>query len=255
VYAIRYAHRADKTRDQHFVEADAGSPERMPMDYFCWVAIAEHQAIVIDTGFKPTAPRGQVCDYLGSPLEGLGYLGVEPANVEHVVLSHLHWDHVGNADAFLNARYIIQEQEMAFWTGRWAGRGQFGKLCDPNDLTYLVRANLAGRVTWVDGDAEILPGLSVHLVGGHTAGIQVTRVATERGAVVLATDAAHFYANLEADRPFRTLHALPGMYAAFDRIRTLASDPTCIVAGHDPAVLERYPPVSPELAGRVVRIA
>ncbi len=255
MYAVRYAHRADKTRDQHFVEADAGSPARMPMDYFCWFARNDQHTVVIDTGFKSTAPRGQVCEYLGSPVAALEALGVEAADVEHVVLSHLHWDHVGNVDAFSRARFVIQETEMAFWTGRWAGRGQFGKLCDPGDLSYLVRANLAGRVTWADGDAEVVPGISVHLVGGHTPGIQVTRVATPRGNVVLAADAAHYYDNIEHDRPFRTLYSLQGMYAAFDRIHALATDASCIVAGHDPAVLERYEPATPELSGRVMRIA
>ena len=86
------------------------------MDYFCWVAIREDKAIVIDTGFTPTAPRGQACEYLISPLDSLRQLGVDPTRVEHVVLSHLHWDHIGNAGAFAAASYVIQEREMTFWT-------------------------------------------------------------------------------------------------------------------------------------------
>jgi len=63
-------------------------------------------------------------------------------------------------------------------------------------------ARLRGRVRFHDGDAELFPGISLHLIGGHTMGLQVVRVATRRGAVVLASDASHFYANMEQTRPF-----------------------------------------------------
>ena len=78
------------------------------------------------------------------------------------------------------------------------------------------------RLLLLDGDAEVVPGLSVHLVGGHTAGMQVVRVETGHGTVVLASDAAHFYENLDDDRPAPLPHSMTGVYAAFDRIRELA---------------------------------
>jgi glyoxylase-like metal-dependent hydrolase (beta-lactamase superfamily II) len=99
-------------------------------------------------------------------------------------------------------------------------------------------------VRFVDGEQEVLPGVRVHHVGGHTAGLQIVSVETERGTAVLASDASHYYANLEENRPFNTLHDLPGMYRAFDRIRTLAASPDLIVPGHDPLVLERLQPVA-----------
>jgi glyoxylase-like metal-dependent hydrolase (beta-lactamase superfamily II) len=107
----------------------------------------------------------------------------------------------------------------------------------------------------LDGDAAVVPGLSVHLVGGHTAGMQVVRVRTARGYVVLASDASHFYENIEDDRPFAILHHLPGMYGAFDRIKELADGPGLVVAGHDLEVLDRYPAPSGALDGLVAVIA
>ena len=62
------------------------------------------------------------------------------------------------------------------------------------------------------------------------------------GQVVLASDAVHYYEELERDRPFSLVADLPAMYAAFDQIRELEQDPgTVVVAGHDPAVLDRFP--------------
>lgn len=56
---------------------------------------------------------------------------------------------------------------------------------------------------------------------------------------MLASDASHYYANFEGERPFNTLHDLPGTYEAFRRLRELASAPELIVPGHDPLVLDR----------------
>ena len=95
----------------------------------------------------------------------------------------------------------------------------------------------------------------MHRVGGHTAGLQVVRVRTGGGPVVIASDAAHFYANLEEDRPFAIVHSLPGMYDAFDRVRALAGgDDGRIVPGHDPLVLERHPPPRAGAAGLAAEI-
>jgi hypothetical protein len=85
--------------------------------------------------------------------------------------------------------------------------------------------------------------------------MQVVRVRTARGHVVLASDASLFYENIEEDRPFPILHSMTGVYRGFDRVNELVDDPDLVVAGHDPEVLERYPAVSVPLAGRVAVIA
>ena len=118
-----------------------------------------------------------------------------------------------------------------------------------------MRLNFERRVRFVDGDEEMAPGVTLHRVGGHAPGLQVVRVQTAGGPVVLASDATHFYANLQEDRPFSIVHSLPGMYDAFDRLRELAGgDDERIVPGHDPLVLERYPAAAPELAGLAVEL-
>jgi glyoxylase-like metal-dependent hydrolase (beta-lactamase superfamily II) len=96
----------------------------------------------------------------------------------------------------------------------------------------------------VDGEVEILPGIRVTKVGGHTAGMQIVTVETARGRSVVASDAAHYYRNLDERIPFNTLHDLPGVYGAFDRVRELARARELIVPGHDPLVLERLRPVA-----------
>jgi len=138
--------------------------------------------------------------------------------------------------------------------GRYAGKAAIRAIIEPDDVLALVRHNFGGRIRFVDGSAEIVPGITVHHVGGHAAGLQVVAVDTARGQVVLASDATHYYANIEEDRPFRIVSNLPQMYDAFETVRTLAGSPDHIIPGHDPLVLARYP-AAPGLAGIAARLA
>jgi glyoxylase-like metal-dependent hydrolase (beta-lactamase superfamily II) len=252
LYAIKYGQ-----RDGHRAEMfQGGDPHDgpMPLTYYVWAAVSPERTVVIDLGFtvETGVRRGRVVER--TPAEGLQLLGIDAAAVRHVIVTHFHFDHVGNVGEFPNATFVVQDGEMAFWTGRYASRGIFRNLVEPEDVVSLVRHNFEGRVRFVDGSEEIVPGITVHKVGGHAPGLQVVTVETARGLVVVASDAAHFYANIEEDRPFSIVTNLPQMYGAFDIIRKLAPSPEHIIPGHDPLVLARYPAARPELAGLVARL-
>ncbi|MBE3015031.1 N-acyl homoserine lactonase family protein [Microbispora sp. NEAU-D428] len=256
VYAIRYAEREGR-RGQHFHGYDDRWDEPHPTAYFVWLAVSESHTVLIDSGIRPERAAGIAgMTYLGSPAQTLAEMGVGPASVDHVILTHLHYDHTGTAHDFDGARYVLQRSELDYWTGPWAERITREQwLLDRDDVDHLLKAGEDGRLLLVDGDLELLPGLSVHLVGGHTAGMQVVRIASARGDVVVASDASHYYENIREDRPFAILHSMTGMYAAFDRINELAGGPELILPGHDPEVLAVHPSFSEALTGRVAVIA
>jgi len=122
------------------------------------------------------------------------------------------------------------------------------------DVARLVHRVFDGRVRFHDGDSQVAPGLSVHLVGGHTNGLQAVRVRTQQGWLVLASDASHFYANMEQQRPFPIVYNVGDMLEGYARLNSLADSPQMVVPGHDPEVLKRFPSGKREHEGWIVRL-
>lgn len=255
VYALKFAEHPNGVRADFF-HGSAAEPrdQRLQLDYFVWLIRSADQDIVVDAGFTAQTAKRRGRVYLRAPSEALALLGTDCAEVPYVILSHFHYDHVGELAPFHSARFVVQDREMAFWTGRYVARREFRRLIEAEDIENLVRLGMAGRLLFVDGEREVVPGVRVYHVGGHTAGSQVVQVNTAKGQVVLAADASHLYANVEQNAPFGVLTELPRMYDTFDALRDLASSPDLVVPGHDPEVLKRFEPVA-GLAGTAVRIA
>ncbi|MGH8259999.1 MAG: N-acyl homoserine lactonase family protein [Steroidobacteraceae bacterium] len=252
VYAIRYATVA-RSGAENFIGGDPHeTAERM--DYFVWLARRAGEAVVIDTGFNEAAARRRKREFLRSPTEGLQALGVSAADVKDVILTHMHYDHVGNFDLFPGARFHLQDREMAYATGRHMGTGFFSAAYEVDEIAAMVRHVYGGRVRFHDGDAQLAPGLSVHLIGGHTQGLQVVRLWTRVGWLVLASDASHYTANRERARPFPVVADVTAMVDGWRRLEELASAPRFIVPGHDPAVMRQYRAPEPALEGIAVRL-
>lgn len=252
VYAIRYATVARRSAE-NFIGGDAHESGAR-MDYFVWLARNAERTFVIDTGFNEAAARKRKREFLRSPAEGLRLLGVDAAAVEDVILTHLHYDHVGNFDLFPQARFHLQDRELAYATGRYMATGFFSHAYELEEVVAMVRNVYAGRVEFHNGDAQIAPGISVHHIGGHTQGLQAVRVWTRIGWLVLASDASHYYANMIEARPFPIVASVTEMVDGWRKVRSLASDPRHVVPGHDPLVMQRYAAPDAALEGIAVRL-
>ena len=256
IYAIRYA-QGDRRVYENFLPpltepADMHNGP-MPLDFFAWVVTGGGRTIVVDTGFdaKEAATRGRTVSFAVE--EGLQALGIAPDTVGDVVLTHLHWDHAGNHDLFPNARYHVQDKEMSYCTGRCMCLPFIQRPFSVNDVTAMVRKIYAGNVQFHDGTAEIAPGVTLHLVGGHSRGLQIVRVWTKTGWLVLASDASHYYANADRSRPFPIVVDTVDMLNGFALIRALGSSPLHFIPGHDPLVMSRYPLARPGVP-HIVRV-
>lgn len=253
VYAIRYA-TLQKRAAENFIGGDPHDGP-MPMDYFVWVAISPGRTWVIDTGFNAAMARKRGREFLRCPTEGLKLLGVDAASVEDVIVTHLHYDHIGNFDLFPNARFHLQDREMAYATGRYMGNPFFAGAFEEEEVVGMVRRVFAGRVCFHDGDVQLADNLSLHLIGGHTKGLQVVRLWTARGWLLLASDASHYAANMEQGRPFPIVIDIGAMVDGWARLRTLVDDPALIIPGHDPAVMRQFAAPAPALDGVLVQLA
>jgi glyoxylase-like metal-dependent hydrolase (beta-lactamase superfamily II) len=252
VYALKYAHHARRAAE-NFIGGDPHDGP-MPLDYFVWLIRGDGREIVVDTGFSAAMAAKRGRDHIRCPTAALRLLQCDASTVKHVVITHLHYDHVGNFDLFPAATLHLQELEMRYATGRYMAHECFRGAYEVEDVVGMVRRVYENRVRFHDGDAELAPGVSLHLIGGHTMGMQAVRVATRRGAVVLASDASHFYANMGETRPFPIVWSLADMVDGYRKLRALADSAGHIIPGHDPLVLERYPAPSGDLQGIAVRL-
>jgi glyoxylase-like metal-dependent hydrolase (beta-lactamase superfamily II) len=242
VYALKYGER-DTTACQFFYREASHAP--ITLHYYVWLILGGPEPILVDTGFLEDDARERgIRDYV-SPAEVVRRAGARPEDVPLALITHLHYDHWAGHSLFPNAEYWIQRDEVAFWTGPFGQTPAFRLSANVGALARLVTLNYAGRVRMVEGVHQVRPGITLHRLGGHTAGLQIVTVETARGPVVLASDASHFYRNVETRQPVQIITSLPEMLAGFETIHALAGAQRLIVAGHDPQVAERFKPVEP----------
>ncbi|WP_432839754.1 N-acyl homoserine lactonase family protein [Dactylosporangium sp. CA-092794] len=247
VLAVRYGTRRTRKSDV-FLHYDVyGEPDAdLEMDYFFWIVRVDGATVLVDCGFNEDSGARRKRTMLCPPVRALERLGVDPAAITTLVVTHGHYDHIGNLRAFPAAELVVSGREYEFWTGPMGRRALFATSGEADDAAALREAHAAGRVRFVDGQASLPGGVELLEVGGHTPGQLVVLA----GDVVLASDALHYYEELDRDRPFTHVADLPAMYAAFDRLRELSATHR-LVAGHDPDVMRRFPVIGDGLAARI----
>lgn len=227
---------------------------------FCYIALRSHDSVVlIDTGYKFHA-YGQTLAELYAvegwlePSELLAEVGISPDEVTAVVVTHAHWDHMGNLEAFPSAEVILQRQELERWQEVIELPERFAFLrngLDPSDIAALHQLALDGRLRLVDGDADdVLPGIDVRLAANtHTLAHQIVIVNTPRGRFVATGDCVYSYRNLTgldgsgAYVPIGTaMGSQECVLHTYDRVMELAGgDLDRVIPVHDEEAWQRFP--------------
>jgi glyoxylase-like metal-dependent hydrolase (beta-lactamase superfamily II) len=243
VMAIRYATVPGFAVSDLIKGADPS--RKIDIAMYVWLVRGGGRNVLVDSGFyRPEFFKSwKIADFV-RPDQAVARAGVKADEITDVIITHMHWDHAGSVDLFPKAQVWIQRDEYAYYTGAaWQKGGKHGGI-ELADLTTMLRANTEGRLHLVDGDGEILPGISVYTGGRHTWASQYAVVDALPGRVVLASDNLYLYENLDKHLPIAQTFDEASNLQAQDRMRKLASDPRLIIPGHDPAVLTRFPKVS-----------
>lgn len=221
--------------------AGSDSSRRIDAALMVWPLRAPSGDIVlVDAGFtrQKFITQWKPREYV-TPDSALRRAGFDPARVTDIVISHIHWDHADGVERFPGARIWLQREEFEHYVGLDGSARD--RAIDPEVAAMYRRLHKAGRVHLLDGDStEVRAGIRAFTGGKHTFASEYVSVATPAGTVVIASDNAYLYENFERARPIaQTLDSLSNL-RAHRRMMQLASRPTLVVPGHDPAVFERF---------------
>ncbi|MFC1934037.1 N-acyl homoserine lactonase family protein [Chloroflexota bacterium] len=216
-----------------------------------WCIKGKETVILVDTGMTDEDMNRIGLQNPAKPNILLERINVDPQNVKTIIISHLHDDHFSAHGLYPNATFYAQTKEVAFWATLPTPHSAFEANCHVADL---IKLNYAGRVRFINGNEEIMSGIRVVLVGGHTPGNQIITIQTAQGTAVLACDAVHLYKELDdkisAGRracwptPNGTVEEESQCLLAYQMVKRLATSPDLIIPGHDPLVMSKFPSVA-----------
>ena len=203
--AVRYATRDTSKADCYLgYEMYGEADEPLAMDYYFYVLSNGSRNLLVDTGFALEAGtrRGRTC--IVPPLEALARLGFAAESISEVLITHFHYDHVGNVAAFPEAELLVPDRELEFWTGPLADRPHFAAYVEATEIDA-HRRGASWRARSVPRRARKCGArITTMHVGGHCPGQLIVVVNGIEGPIVLTSDAVHYYEELDLDRPFRS---------------------------------------------------
>lgn len=254
IFAVRFATVFRRRADNFCYPVEDAPDSQMALDFFVWLIVGDGKVVLVDTGFSHDSSIERGRPYVIEPAVALSQLGFPAEAIQDVVVTHLHYDHAGNVGDYAHAKIWVQERELQFVTSKCMCEPKLSHFFATDDIALLLKRLYRGDVRLLSGNHTLHDGIELYAVGGHTDGLQIVRVRTAGGWVVLASDAAHFYENMIKKNPFPPVYNMENMLDGYELIEKLADGPDKIVPGHDPLVCERYPQVGPE-APHAYRIA
>jgi glyoxylase-like metal-dependent hydrolase (beta-lactamase superfamily II) len=246
---VRFAHVA--YAESSLVAGAAKGPQ-VDIAFTVWpiVDVSSGRVILVDAGFyrDKFMASWKPQDYVRPSVALQNGLNIPPDRVTDIIVTHSHWDHFDGADLFPRAAIWMQKAEYDYYLGPGGTVRNRGGL-DAEDAPMLARLNAEGRVRLIDGDnQQILPGIRVYTGGKHTFESQFVGVTTPAGTLILASDNAYLYKNIESGLAIaQTLDAASNI-AAQKRMVELAGKANRVIPGHDPAVFTRFELAAPNVA-------
>jgi N-acyl homoserine lactone hydrolase len=220
---------------------------------------------LVDCGYNHESVGRKLGEFYGvqnwrDPTTVLAEVSMKPENVQHVILTHGHFDHMGGLALFPNARFYIQQRELTRMVWAMSLERKFRWLmtaADPADIIYAIELARDGRLIAIDGDHEdLLPGIDVHLAEDtHTPGSQYVVIRNDGGRpgkdnYVCTGDLVYRHENLHGGTPSDPVYTPVGLamgsqtnlLMTTDRIlKSVGNEARRVLAPHEENMPKLYP--------------
>jgi glyoxylase-like metal-dependent hydrolase (beta-lactamase superfamily II) len=245
VFAVNYAGPFD--RKLAMLLFNTGWAEDMQINYYVWaIRAANGETTLVDTGTgKAWGPK-----FKGffPPEQMVGRIGIKPEQVTRIVVSHMHFDHIGGvtdfAQAFPAAKFYVQKKEFDFWINSpLSQKAAYKPLQNPDANKAFAELAKGPRVVKIDGDKVIAPNMELLLATGHTPALQAVLIPTAKGQTIVGSDSAHLFRSFKEDVPSGLITNLPVWLETYEKLRSKAPVEN-IFPGHDIKMLTDFPKVA-----------
>jgi glyoxylase-like metal-dependent hydrolase (beta-lactamase superfamily II) len=236
LYAVEYARSKDLPLERLVRGADPA--RKLDMSWYFYLAVGSGRIVMLDAGSDALARSGsqdaerwQIVRAVPVPT-ALDELGLSPASVDDVLLTHHHWDH---SDGVLDLPRAVLHVHEAEWARLVTGKraAAFRKL------------EAEGRLRTFSGASEPLPGIAARVLGGHTVAHTVYALRCRDGRrVVVGGDGAYTYENLERALPITVTDDARANVADMQALRREGT----VLPGHDPELFRRFRRLAPGVA-------
>ena len=249
IYALKYA--GPFTSKLAMVYWNDGWNEDIDRNYYIWVIKGKGENIIVDTGTGVTLAKEKHLKGYVNPVDVLAQIGVTGSNVSKVILTHIHFDHIGGLEmfprAFPKATYYVQQKEFDFWTKNpIAKRRPFVGITD-------AEANKTVAAMEGSNQLKIINGIKNHARHGTSACTRPYRQSPgggsqiAKGTSIAASDCAHIARSFKDDNPSCLITDMVRWMESYDKLRAKASSLDVIFPGHDVMMLQNYPKVSEDI--------
>lgn len=251
IYALKYA--GPFPRKLAMVLWNEGWDQDIEVNYYIWAIKGKNgETVAVDAGCGTTlAAKRKLRNYV-NPVEVLARIGADATNVTKVILTHMHFDHMGGMEmfpqAFPQATFYLQKKEYDFWVKHpFVKRPPFNRLVD--EVAIQATAQLEGteRLVLICGDQKIIPGIEVLFAPGHTIGLQTVPVNTAKGTAIVASDCVHYHRAFLENNTSILITDLIAWIESYDKLRANASSVDLVFPGHDMAMATNYPKVAEDV--------